>query len=425
MTAAFICLLVLSPAQAARIVRAPAKPANAVTVIENLEISLSAINPLSPLRDLPTPLWKMYSSPKLTEGEALAASVLLGAIQRPELLPEISQRLRDMASDPRIGKGQMAADQLQSLAVKFEQAPADVKALQFLLAPLQKKLSRVAPLGEAPDDLKPILDVLFENNGSGKGRTSVVAGQNLWRSNPKGAGSRNFGLKVGKGGVKPLDYRSWIQRLRLSPVLIEIDANRSPGPRILSGAELEALQRGRARPSDTNGVSEIAFFNSFRAARLVNTYVRMGRELELGMLMKINSLLRKDIRFHQGEAQPGELRRHRLIDFQGSEKFEYSHPGIMLQHLADFWVWYEANKNRLHPVLFASEVYQQLIRIHPFSDGNGRTTRLIMDFILQSKGYLPPLFTATSADAVHVPTHSITENVAQGILDAGNKLEAR
>lgn len=40
-----------------------------------------------------------------------------------------------------------------------------------------------------------------------------------------------------------------------------------------------------------------------------------------------------------------------------------------------------------HPVKIAAAVHYQLVTIHPFTDGNGRTTRLLMNLILLKAGY--------------------------------------
>lgn len=41
----------------------------------------------------------------------------------------------------------------------------------------------------------------------------------------------------------------------------------------------------------------------------------------------------------------------------------------------------------LHPVELASEAHYRLVTIHPFTDGNGRTARLLMNMILLMSGY--------------------------------------
>jgi Fic family protein len=40
-----------------------------------------------------------------------------------------------------------------------------------------------------------------------------------------------------------------------------------------------------------------------------------------------------------------------------------------------------------HPVLIAAYLHGELVKIHPFIDGNGRTSRLLMNLYLLSKGY--------------------------------------
>jgi len=46
---------------------------------------------------------------------------------------------------------------------------------------------------------------------------------------------------------------------------------------------------------------------------------------------------------------------------------------------------------KLHPVEMAAEAHYQLVSIHPFVDGNGRTARLLMNLILLQNGYPPAL----------------------------------
>lgn len=43
----------------------------------------------------------------------------------------------------------------------------------------------------------------------------------------------------------------------------------------------------------------------------------------------------------------------------------------------------------INPIVLAAKSYQQMVSIHPFTDGNGRTCRLVMDYVLMRAG-LPP-----------------------------------
>jgi Fic family protein/DNA-binding XRE family transcriptional regulator len=63
-------------------------------------------------------------------------------------------------------------------------------------------------------------------------------------------------------------------------------------------------------------------------------------------------------------------------------------PFMVAKEMEDYFIWYEINKNKLHPVVLAAEMHERLVTIHPFIDGNGRTSRLVMNLILLQKGYI-------------------------------------
>lgn len=47
------------------------------------------------------------------------------------------------------------------------------------------------------------------------------------------------------------------------------------------------------------------------------------------------------------------------------------------------------NWNNFHPIIQASLLHGELVKIHPFIDGNGRTSRLLMNLDLMNHGYNP------------------------------------
>ena len=63
-------------------------------------------------------------------------------------------------------------------------------------------------------------------------------------------------------------------------------------------------------------------------------------------------------------------------------------PFMVAKQMEDFFIWYETNKKRLHPVILAAELHERLVTIHPFIDGNGRSSRLVMNLILLQHGYV-------------------------------------
>lgn len=61
---------------------------------------------------------------------------------------------------------------------------------------------------------------------------------------------------------------------------------------------------------------------------------------------------------------------------------------LVPKQMEDLLIWYYQNKSNLHPVVLAAEMHQRLVTIHPFIDGNGRTSRLLMNLILLQNGYV-------------------------------------
>jgi Fic family protein len=62
-------------------------------------------------------------------------------------------------------------------------------------------------------------------------------------------------------------------------------------------------------------------------------------------------------------------------------------PFMLDKLMEDYFLFYELNRSTMHPVLLAAEMHERLVTIHPFIDGNGRTSRLVMNLILMQHGY--------------------------------------
>ena len=67
---------------------------------------------------------------------------------------------------------------------------------------------------------------------------------------------------------------------------------------------------------------------------------------------------------------------------------EHRYPdAVMVPNLMTEFVEWMMTSTALHPIAFASEVHYRFVTIHPFTDGNGRTARLLMNLILLRSGY--------------------------------------
>jgi len=55
------------------------------------------------------------------------------------------------------------------------------------------------------------------------------------------------------------------------------------------------------------------------------------------------------------------------------------------------WFREKSKENEVNPISLATKFHYKFIRIHPFDDGNGRTARILMNFILMQFGYPPAI----------------------------------
>lgn len=59
-------------------------------------------------------------------------------------------------------------------------------------------------------------------------------------------------------------------------------------------------------------------------------------------------------------------------------------PELMGKLILNYETW-----NKYHPIIQVALLHGELVKIHPFIDGNGRTSRLIMNLALMNNGYNP------------------------------------
>jgi Fic family protein len=71
-------------------------------------------------------------------------------------------------------------------------------------------------------------------------------------------------------------------------------------------------------------------------------------------------------------------------------------------------------KDSAHPVVLAAFAHRRLVDIHPFTDGNGRIARLLMNMVLLNKGYqiisIPPVLRHEYISALKASQHENTPN---------------
>ena len=85
-----------------------------------------------------------------------------------------------------------------------------------------------------------------------------------------------------------------------------------------------------------------------------------------------------------------ERRGYRTKDVRVIRSNFQASPGIYVKTDTDLLLrWYHENKNKLHPLVLAIVFHHKFEKIHPFMDGNGRTGRMVMNFILIKNDFQP------------------------------------
>ncbi len=120
---------------------------------------------------------------------------------------------------------------------------------------------------------------------------------------------------------------------------------------------------------------------------LVAEYLGSGDPITEGLVREIHKRLVRGVR--DDAANPGEYRRvQNYVANSVTKEIIYTPPppGQVPPLKTDFVSWLNVEEE-IHPILVAGVAQFQLVEIHPFLDGNGRTARLLSMLCLYRKGY--------------------------------------
>lgn len=119
--------------------------------------------------------------------------------------------------------------------------------------------------------------------------------------------------------------------------------------------------------------------NHMQAIRFLKDY---NRDINEGFILRLHSIILKDI----SERFAGRYRENKIRIFGSDAKFPDAE--IVHQLMKNLVYWYEQNKKKMHPFEMAVVFSMKFVTIHPFVDGNGRMSRLLMNYILQRNKYI-------------------------------------
>jgi len=121
---------------------------------------------------------------------------------------------------------------------------------------------------------------------------------------------------------------------------------------------------------------------------------------------------------------PGEYKKTpNSVRLANGEIFAYSAPEDVQNEIAELVSWFNEKSGIEDPVLLAALLHYRFVRIHPFDDGNGRTARLLMNYVF-AKNNLPLVIikSAEKKDYLAALNRADTGNTNAFVEYIGNQL---
>ncbi|MGL6227090.1 MAG: Fic family protein [Thermoguttaceae bacterium] len=178
----------------------------------------------------------------------------------------------------------------------------------------------------------------------------------------------------------------WIAAMGQRALLLEAHHTTHIEGTHLTLQQAQLLFDGKIVPeSDPDDVRELLNYRS--AFELVADYLGSGSPITEGLIREIHRKLVEGVR--GGVAKPGEYRNvQNFVANTATQKIIYTPPPpqdvpVLMQELID-WL---NETTEIHPVLISGIAQFQLVHIHPFVDGNGRTSRPLSTLCLYRSGY--------------------------------------
>jgi Fic family protein len=177
----------------------------------------------------------------------------------------------------------------------------------------------------------------------------------------------------------------WIAEMQHRALVLEAHHTTHIEGTRLTLEQSEQLLAGKSVPdADPDDAREL--LNYREAFDLVAGYLGNGLPITEGLIREIHRRLVTGVRGDR--AMPGEYRRAQnyVVNAQGQVVYTPP-PAHEVPHLMRDIVKWLGKKQEINAVLIAGIAQFQLVHIHPFLDGNGRTARLLSTLCLYRSGY--------------------------------------
>ena len=178
----------------------------------------------------------------------------------------------------------------------------------------------------------------------------------------------------------------WIEQMSEQALLLEAHhTTHIEGTQLTLDQSKILLDGGEVEGASPDEIRELLNYRD--AFELVSDYLNSGAPVTEALVREIHRYLVDGVRGNEG--QPGEYRRvqNAVVNSQ-TGKVIYTPPdAIEVPELMNQMIQWINEESEVHPVLIAALAQFQLVHIHPFVDGNGRTSRLLSTLCLYRTGY--------------------------------------
>ena len=216
----------------------------------------------------------------------------------------------------------------------------------------------------------------------------------------------------------------WIESMRSRAFLLEAHHTTHIEGTRLTVEEAADLLAGEDVPSaDPDDTRELLNYRD--AFEFVSTYLNDGGPITERLILEIHRHLVTEVR--GGSAAPGQYRlvQNYVVNSATGETIYTPPPAQDVPILMRELVSWLNRPGDIHPVIVSGIAQFQLVHIHPFLDGNGRTSRLLSTLCLYRAGYdFKRLFTISEYyDRDRMSFYRSLQSVRQSNMDMTGWIE--
>ena len=178
----------------------------------------------------------------------------------------------------------------------------------------------------------------------------------------------------------------WIKRMSQRALLLEAHHTTHIEGTQLTLEQSQAVWEGKdAGPTNADDVRELLNYRD--AFQLVSEYLSSGLPITETLIRSIHQKLVDGVRGEEGKPGAYRLVQNYVVSGKtGKPVYTPPPPEAVPGLMQDLVAWLSSD-SEIHPVLIAGIAQFELVHIHPFVDGNGRTSRLLSTLCMYRAGY--------------------------------------